>query len=216
MRSLTCGVAASLLALGLGSVAQAGNHPKIVGEPGGITLVGHTGVVPDPLGTMTFTVVDYFIGDPYVGGVVTLDFTHCGDVKIYSDVVADGLYLDCRWPWVSAVTDIQGRVRFTVVGAGTGGTTNAGPCAKVTVDGRGSDPAGPFAPLTVSAFDLDGAGGVNGLDISIAAGDLFSHQYRARSDFDFDGDVDGIDLGILYRAMLSGGSSASGAVACTP
>ena len=54
----------------------------------------------------------------------------------------------------------------------------------------------------------DGAGGVNGLDISIAAGDLFSHQYRARSDFDFDGDVDGIDLGILYRAMLSGGSSA--------
>ena len=97
------------------------------------------------------------------------------------------------------------------MGAGNGSAARALPaCAAVYADGV------LFPSLSVSTFDLDGLGGVNGLDISIAAGDLFSHQYRARSDFDFDGDVDGIDLGILYRAMLSGGSSASGAVACGP
>jgi hypothetical protein len=70
--------------------------------------------------------------------------------------------------------------------------------------------------LAVSTYDQDGVNGVNAFDLSIAYSDTVSGEYRARSDFDFDGDVDGLDIGRLYRAVLAGGSVSSGAANCGP
>jgi hypothetical protein len=69
--------------------------------------------------------------------------------------------------------------------------------------------------LAVADFDLDGQNGVTMRDLSLAAADVFSGRYRARSDYDFDGDDDLTDLSLLARAVFTGGSTTSG-TPCVP
>jgi hypothetical protein len=209
MRALAAaGLAALTLAFPLS--AGAGLHPVIVGEPGGIPLVGHSGDVPDPLGAVTFTVVEKWTGVPYAYLAVTIDFSGCADVGVSSDVVASGEQLDCARHQVTAVTDAQGRVRFTIVGGSHGAARSTGPCATVNIAGY------LFPPLVVSAYDLDGVNGVNAIDLSIAAAAVFSGRYQARCDYDGDGILSALDLSQLLRVIHGGGSITSGAASCSP
>jgi hypothetical protein len=202
-------VAPAILLTALASPSEAGLNPVIIGEPRGVALVGHHGAA-DPVGQVSFQVVQRFSGVPLVSLPVQLGFGGCGDVRLYSDVVAEGISLDCQNQVATAYTDGQGVARFTLVGGGSGPPIVTGPCATVRVAGY------TFPALVVSAFDLDGMNGVSAADGSILAADLFSGQYRARSDFDGDGDVDALDLGFFARALFGGGSPASGSVVCAP
>jgi hypothetical protein len=169
--------------------------------PSGISLVGH-GAVPDPLGVVTY-VIRGSDGNPYPGGVVTLNFTNCGDVRLATEVTP-GILVDCARRTVSGVANAAGVVTFTIVGNAVGAVASASPCLSVTADGV------PLRSPVVSAFDLDGVNGVTALDLSIAAGDLYSGQYRARADYNADGRLDGLDLCQLARVFFREGSTASG------
>lgn len=208
MRILTRWALPVMLAAGLAQPARAGLHPAIPQEPRGITLVGRT-TGPDPLGLVTFTVVDKWNGMALAGLTVWLDFSACGDVRVYSDAVGEGVRLTCATPIAAAETDAQGRVRFIVMGSGASGAASIGPCAAVYVAGQ------RFAPLIVSTFDLDGVGGVSAIDLSILGGDLVSGQYRSRSDYNSDGRLNANDLGLFGQALFGGGSVFSG-TACAP
>lgn len=194
------------LALTSTSPARAGLHPRIVDEPRGIALVGHDGT-PDPAGAVVFTVVDRFTGVPLSNVPVQISFANCADVRLASNVVAADVILDCGFRAATVFTNASGQARFVVVGEVSGAGDSGGPCASVNVVGY------LFDPLVVSAFDLDGVQGVNGLDLSHLAGDLFSGRYHSLTDYDGDGDNDAIDLGRFARVLIGGGSVQSG-VAC--
>jgi hypothetical protein len=171
--------------------------------PRGISLVGKNG--SDPSGTLTYVVRDAG-GVPVVGSVVMLNFTNCSDLRLSSDLGSPNVTVNCPAHAAMAVTGYDGSVTFKVVGSGSGGPPRTMPaCAGVYVDGV------PLSPPIVTVYDLDGMNGVNALDLSVALGDVNSGQYRPRSDYDFDGDVDPLDLCILARVVFSGGQSASGA-----
>jgi hypothetical protein len=150
-------------------------------KPPGLLLAGHTGSTADPLASETF-VIRHVSGTPMFGAVVTIDFSACSDVRLSADALEPGFFLDCAHKMIRGTTDQNGRVTFRIVGAASGSAARALPaCAAVFADGV------LFPSLSASAFDLDGSGGVNGLDLSIAAQAAFSRTSTARSDFDFDG-----------------------------
>jgi hypothetical protein len=194
----------------LGAAAAHADVPNAAAstKPPGLLLVGHTGSTADPLGSETF-VIRHLSGAPMYGAVVTIDFSGCGDVRLSADALEPGFILDCGHKLIRGTTDQNGRVTFRIVGAASGSGARALPaCAAVYADGV------PFPSLGASTFDLDGSGGVNALDLSIVFSDMHSGHYQARSDFDFDGDVDVIDLSRLYQVMARGGSTESGLADC--
>jgi hypothetical protein len=183
--------------------------PSTSTVPAGISLVGQAGA-PDPVGTVTYVIRD-LTQNPYPGATVMLNFSACSDVRLASDVVAPGTIVNCAYSTVTGITDMTGTVTFRIVGSGIPGSARTLPaCLSATADGV------PLQPSIVSAFDLDGVNGVNCRDASVLAGDLFSGQYRGRSDFNSDGKVDALDLGLFARAMFGGGSTSSGHASCGP
>lgn len=211
LRTVGFGVLAMVAVAAGPSASRAGNGVDIhlSTQPSGLVLVGHAGA-PDPIGTVTYVMID-ISGTPLPFRHVTIDFSGCQDVTICSDVVDAGLEVQCATRRVVGITDAYGRVTFTVVGRGLGNSPRTlGPCAIVDLEGH------RLSDLRVSAYDLDGINGVNAIDLSLFAADLFSGPYRPRSDYDFDGDVDSIDLGRFARALFGGGSSSSGVAACSP
>lgn len=176
--------------------------------PLGISLVGQAGT-PDPVGTVSY-VIRGVGGPPVPGAFVSLDFSACTDVRVATDVVAPGTIVNCAMHTVSGTADVTGRVTFRIVGSGISGTNRTVPaCLAAYADGV------LLPPSIVSTFDLDGRNGVDAMDLSLFAGDLYSGQYRPRSDYDFDGRLDAIDLGLFARTLSGGGSVASGS-ACAP
>jgi hypothetical protein len=203
---------ALLVLLLLGATAAQADVPNAVtsAKPPGLRLVGYAGATADPLGSATF-VIRKLSNVPMAGADVVIDFSACSDVRLSADALEPGFILDCDHRIIRGLTDAFGQITFRIVGAGNGAPPRALPaCAAIYANGV------LFPSLVASTFDLDGKNGVNVSDLSIAAGDLYSGSNRARSDFDFDGDVDGMDLGLLYRVMLRGGSSSSGAANCGP
>lgn len=195
-----------LLSAGLFAPAIAGDKPFPPNStlPKGVTLVGTRDGVPDPLGATVFLIRSLLHPLPNV--TVTLDFANCPDVRL-GDMTAPDTWFNCGAKTISKLTDGTGTVTFIVVGSTDGASRPLSECVRVFADGVA------FPALIASSYDLNAAGGVNGLDLSIAAGDVFSGQYRGRSDFDFDGDLDMIDVSQMARAMFAGGSATS-AVTC--
>ena len=175
--------------------------------PTRIHLVGTSSGVPDPLGAAVFVITRF--GNPVPNSWVALDFSDCSDVRLSSDGLPDGQIMDCSNHVVRGLTGPDGRVTFNLVGASAGSARTLPTCLKANADGI------PLSSPIVSTFDLDGRNGLNALDLSVAFGDINSGEYRPRSDYDADNDVDSLDLSVLAAAMFAGGSVTSG-TACTP
>ena len=175
-------------------------------SPPGVSLVGHSGA-PDPAGSVTYVIRD-LARNPVPGSLVYLDFSACPELRLATDAVAPGFFLNCASNSIYGVTNMSGEVTFRIVGSRLS-AVQPEPCLRAHADGM------PLPAPKVSVFDLDGVNGVNSLDLTILAADLFSGQYRQRSDHDFDGDVDPMDLCVFARVLFGGGSVSSG-VACQP
>ncbi|HET9328354.1 MAG TPA: hypothetical protein VFQ05_16430 [Candidatus Eisenbacteria bacterium] len=171
--------------------------------PPGITVVGGTSGTADPLGSATFVLRDA-ADNPLLFQEVVLDFSACSDVRLSPDMADPGIVVDCANKTVRGVTDLNGSVTFRAVGSASGPPRSISKCLAVRILGA------PFFWLSVSADDLNGSNGVNLMDVSMAVADVHSGHYRARSDYDFDGQLDLIDISVLLRAVYAGGSTVSG------
>jgi len=208
VRALPCFALVAILATSEGFAKTACVPSRtLTTAPRGVSLVGQSGM-PDIAGTVTYVVRDA-AGIVVPGSIVWLDLSRCADVRLASDAVAPNTIVDCSRRSVQGVADVSGTVTFRIVGSGGGAPRTDPTCASAYADGV------PLPAPIVSVYDLDGMNGVNGIDLSIATCDLFSGQYRPRCDYDADGDVDGIDIGLMARVLYGGGSQASG-LPCPP
>lgn len=177
-------------------------------EPSRLELVGYSGTTADPRGAATF-VIRRLTATPVAGAVVIIDFSACTDVSISSAALGPNVTLDCATHTIRAIADGFGQVTLDLVGSANGAPPRAQlACAAVYANGV------PFLPLPMSAFDLDGRSGVTLLDFSQFAADMYSATYHPRSDYNGDGNVNGLDASILAAAYFSGASSSSGSPAC--
>lgn len=171
---------------------------------------------PDP--SLPFTViVRDFANNPVPNSAVTLDFYDCWDLRLCTAVVA-GTVLSCTNRSVSAVTDVDGNVTFSILGGGI----NPGATSPPNIaGGPGSDCLLVYADgvllgrSTAVVYDangsLPGGGGVNGLDVAITINDIgaagLGAPYRGRSDYNQNGVLNGADLASLKSIV---GASALG------
>jgi hypothetical protein len=134
-----------------------------------------------------------------------------------------GQLFDCPTNTIWGLTDATGTARFTIVGAGK----NTGAVGSIAAPGPGLgcvhvysyDPLhyALVGELTAVILDQNGAvggNGVNATDLAYLSDDLGSaalnHTYRGRSDYNFDGVNNALDLGVytihLGEAVLGTGS----------
>lgn len=169
--------------------------------PSHVTLVGLGPAGPDSaVGHVTCVIRD-LANNPMPGSVVTLDFSACTDIAIADDQRDPRLFADCSARCVSAVTDVNGIARFTVIGAGTAGPIHPPSALRVYADGyyAGSP--------SVAVFERDGAGGLTLADLAFWTVDLFSATNPERSDLNGSLYVDIADLSVWAAAYFNGNNS---------
>jgi hypothetical protein len=182
-------------------------------SPAFIRIVGGTPSGPDVTDGL-FTVIVHDAtgggGVAIAGSRVTVSFCGAADLRICQDQQNLAYTVNCAAGTVSALTDLQGKVDFTIRGASTGQAI--GSSLRGTVKIFADDPvshqdvqlsdASSATGLVCSAPDEDGAGGLGATDFSLFANDLGSSWQR--SDFNGDGVVDGTDQSILTNILFSG------------
>jgi hypothetical protein len=182
--------------------------------PAQILLVGHVGGTPDPAGTFE-VIVRGFDNEPIPGAYVIVDFTEVLDARLASDVSSAGITVDCQQKWAWGLTDAQGRVTMSIVGAAQPGSPQCFPSG-AACDGR----ARIYADGVLIGFpyvamvDLDGASGVAGGDLSAWLDDFGTSLHPTRSDFDGDGNVGGGDLALWLTFFGANASQQSGTPYC--
>ncbi len=212
-----------VLALALCAVAPAAALADIPNPinciiPDYVTVVGHNGGGnPDPAGQFEIVVRD-LANNPIAGVWVSLEFAACTDLRICQTQPAPGTVVDCTpgAPRLLALSDVNGRVVFDVLGQGMNAGASPGPglgCMAVVVGGVVAK------WVTVSVLDQNGAVGAPGVEITDLAAwlkDLGSGNYRGRSDYSGNGAVDDVDFAILLRALGTGSSGAGCATLVPP
>ena len=198
-------------------------------QPTPLRLVGFRGAVIDPSGTFTVTARD-FGGNTMPNVQVSILFADCTDTHIgvagYQSGGSVGLSCaTCQSPLtvdvanrtVTAVTNGSGVAVFDLVGAVT---PSRSPAVAEPVNGVAKCAQIWFLAfhekldnLQVVAFDQDGANGVDAIDLSLWAQDLYgiapNSSLRAASDYNGADNVDGIDLAFWAIDFYSGQSVAS-------
>lgn len=177
--------------------------------PGSIRIVQSTASGPDVTDGLFTVVVKDASNVPINGSRVTVSFCGAADLRICQDQQNAVYTVDCAAGTVSALTDTQGQVDFTILG----GSINVqnGTSVRGTVKISADDPVNhqsvllsdtsPTTGLVCAAPDEDGTGGLAAHDFSLFASDLGTQWQR--SDFDGDGDVDTADQSILQNIFLS-------------
>ena len=185
-----------------------------------IRLVGLTNGVPDPAGRFQVDMKDNAC-QPVQGVSIVIDFNDCApDIRLCASQ-PEVPNVDCSSHEVHGVTDANGTVTFTIVGAANNSTGNApgyagrglcqgAPgtgCAKIYADGV------LVGVSLVAAYDQNLSGGVNPADIALWLGDSFA-GYHGRSDFDGDDALTPADLSRLLQVALGAGSTTSCGAYC--
>jgi len=174
-----------------------------------VNLVGHGPAGPDSAMGRCEVIFRDLANNPIPGAVVAFDFGMVGDMTIASDPLDPRLTVNCLTRMVTAVTDVNGRAVFTVVGAGIPGRpASAQPAFRIYADGI------LLGSPTLSAFDLDGVGGVDMNDLALWFADYISGANPMRADFDGTGGVSGADLSVWAAVYFGGGSTQSAASYC--
>lgn len=211
--------AACALLLAAGARADLPSIPNVIVPPG-LPLVGTSAGVADPNGTFVVVVHDAF-NVPVANAVVELDGSACAndparDLWLAQTQPYPAVIADCAHHKVSAITGLDGRATFRVVGTalavrGAPGITTG--CVTVRVDGVLVNNG---VPIRLSAFDQDGSGGVAAGDLSLFMDRLFQSPagYSTRADFNGDGLCNSGDLALMLRVLMQAGSTASGGALC--
>jgi flagellar hook capping protein FlgD len=193
--SLPAALLAVVLLHGLSTLAWSQPFPPNCTLPPVIRLVGRTTGTADPSGLFSVVVRDA-ANMPIPGVTVTVDFTACTQAALAAP--------NCPGI-VTAVTDLAGSARFTVMGSvvSRSAVQPGAPCAAIS--------AGPVAlgNVRVSAYDQDGVNGLRAIDVSLVQCDFVSGLNNQRSDFNGDGMVSAADLSLLIAAYAGGGSEAT-------
>ena len=224
IRSLLFGSATAIVVMALapGVAASSPPDPAPHPTPSVIEVMGVDGAgTPDPGAAFAVFTRD-FANNPLPGAQVVVDFSHCDDLRLSHqssglvNPALAGQVLDCATETVRGVTDAQGRVQLSVLGAGLTyeGGPESGPgqgCARFYVDGVF------IGTATVHIYDLNGAannGSADGVDISDLARwlvDFGSGNYFGRSDYSPNSPgFMGIDDFSFWLGRFGLGRSASG------
>lgn len=177
--------------------------------PRHVIMVGRSGAQADTaLGAFTVVVRD-LANNPIARSVVEFRVLNCEGARLASDALQPGVTTRCATHGVTAVTDMSGAVRMTLVGAGTvGSAPGAGPCAQVFANNV------PLGSVSVAWLDLDGSRGLGINDLSLWLTDFGLNEPISRSDFDGDGALTVNDLSFWLEAWWRGRSSESAASYC--
>lgn len=176
--------------------------------PSHVTLVGLGPAGPDSATGNVICVIRDLANNPLPGSVVTFDFSACTDLTIATDQGDPRFFTSCPQHCVSAVTDVNGIARFTIVGAGTAGAAHPTNSLRVYADGvmAGSP--------SVAVLDRDGAAGLTSLDLSLWGADFITGTNPERADLDGSGIVNGADLSRWAAAYFNGRNVYSAAAYC--
>ncbi len=199
--------ATACLCLFASPVGASPPSPALSTKPSFVSVVGENAGAADTVGACV-VIVRSVSDNPYPGQQVVLDFSACTDLRL-CPVAPPGVVVDCAARTITAVTDLQGTVRFAVLGAGTNTGASPGPgagCLNILAGGVS------LIHATVRIYDEDGAVGMPGVDVTDVTAflkDLGSGTYFGRSDFSGNGSLDLVDFSLLL-AKLGAGTSAQG------
>lgn len=194
--------------------------------PKGILLVGTAGGIADVKGDCQITVRDGVgAGSPIANSTVTIDFSAAAngaDIRLCSTQPFAGVGVSCGNKTVVALTNGSGVADFRVVGhaLNPGGGVLHSPAPGFTVGAATVKADGVFlANMIVSAADQNGLQGCNTVDLALFLNDDFSYDgtaptERGRSDYNWDGKVNVVDLGTILNIKNANGSTASCGVDC--
>lgn len=197
--SLIARFAVALPALAWATCAAA-NTPSPMNHtiPNHIVLVGRGAAGPDSVNGHVYCVIRDLANNPIPGAVVTFDFSAFSDLRIAADQHDPRVTVNCAQRSVSGVSDANGRVDFTILGACTGGPPSPPRSLRIYADGV------LLGSPTVAVLERDGFPGLTLTDLSIWAADWFSGLELERANFDGDSSVSPLDLSFWGRAWFGG------------
>jgi hypothetical protein len=200
---------AVLLALLLPHAARALTSPANSTLPFHVLMVGLREGVPDTtLGAFTIVARDAN-GTPEPGKTIEFRILNCPAARLATDQAQPGVSTRCATWGVTAVTDLNGIVRFAVVGGSEAqGLHGMGPCAQVYSNGLA------IGTVRVAYLDLDGSGGLGANDISVWLADFATGEPIGRSDFNGDTFLTADDLSVWLQIWGDGRQVESPAAYC--
>lgn len=166
--------------------------------PSHIVLVGRGANGPDSVTGHVYCVIRDLANNPVPNAHVWFDFSAFGDLRVASDPLDPRLVVDCTQRTVRGVTDANGRVDFTIMGACTGGPASPRRSLRVYADGV------LLGSPTVAVLERDGFPGLTLTDLSLWAADWFTGLELERADLDGSGGIDALDLSVWGRAWFGG------------
>jgi hypothetical protein len=175
--------------------------------PTHVVLVGHGPAGPDSATGHVYCIIRDLAANPIPNAHVRFDFSGCPDLTIATDQRDPRVTVNCAVRGVTAVSDENGRVDFTILGACTGGSPSPPQCLRIYADGvlLGSPP--------VAVLERDGFPGLALTDLSLWAADWFSGMELERADLDGSGSISVADLSVWAKAWFGGDNAyAIGAV----
>lgn len=186
----------TLLLLALGApAAHAIPSAALSTIPSHVLLVGLAEGVPDTtIGAFTIVVRDG-TNNPMPGEPVEFRILNCPGARLATDQLQPGVSTRCATHGVTAVTDLNGWVRFAVVGGGDPSAPHgAGPCATVY-----AGPGVTLGTVRVAYLDLDGSGGLGAGDLSVWLSDFGTAEAIGRSDWNGDQALTADDLSLWLQ-----------------
>ncbi|HEY6194532.1 MAG TPA: hypothetical protein VI504_05765 [Candidatus Eisenbacteria bacterium] len=207
---LGLGTALGLAALAAGAwPARAVPSPSTSHVPAHVVMVGRVGTQADTaFGAFTVVVRDV-ANAPVANSSVEFRVLNCEGARLATDALQPGVSTRCDTHGITAVTDVNGEVRLTLIGGGTpGAAPGGGSCAQVFASGV------LLGMVSVSFLDMDGQRGLGVNDLSLWLADLALNEPISRSDFDGNGALTPNDLSVWLTAWSRAKSYESASSYC--
>ena len=188
MRNLVLAAVAAML---WQSPARAVSSPANSTVPPFVLLEGHAQGVPDTTTGAILIVARDFANNPVPGRTIEFRILNCPGARLGLDQLQPGVSTRCATHGVTAFTNLDGIVRFAVLGGGDpSGPPGTGPCAQIYSGGV------LIGTSRVAYLDLDGSGGLGAQDMCLWLTDFGTGEPIGRSDFNGDQVLTGDDLSL--------------------
>ena len=199
----------AVLALSIPGSTHAVTSPGNSTIPSFVLMVGLREGVPDTtVGAFTIVARDA-AGVPEPGKTIEFRILNCPAARLATDQLQAGVSTRCATHGVTAVTDLDGAVRFAVVGGSEAqGLHGMGPCAQVYSNGLA------IGTVRIAYLDLDGGGGLGANDVSVWLSDFATGEPIGRSDFNGDQLLTADDLSVWLQVWGDGRQVESPAAYC--
>lgn len=177
--------------------------------PSFVLMVGLSSGVPDTtVGAFTIVARDA-ANVPEFGKTIEFRILNCPAARLATDQHQAGVSTRCATHGVTAVTDVNGMVRFAIVGGSEAeGLHGMGPCATVLSNGL------VIGNVRIAYPDLDGSGGLGANDLAVWLSDFGTGEPIGRSDFNGDTALTADDLSVWLQVWSDGRQVESPAAYC--